>query len=93
MVKQVLFHETDKGSRMPRVDTQILIQVESAHPGEVDLPRLVHPDQLFIHPDGRVSGRQAQHGIGLGLDYLSDDLRRQTIPLFSGTGYVQLHLN
>ena len=73
MVEQMLVHEGPVALGIVAGQAVVLVQVERYHPGKGQAFLLVHADQLRIHPHGRTSRSQAQHGhLSLGIAVADD---------------------
>ena len=77
VLEKMLVHEVVVALRVIHGQAHVLIEVERRDPGEIDLLRLVQPHQLLVQAERGGSGRHAEHGIGLGVEHLDDDLRRR----------------
>ena len=74
MVEQVVPHEIGVALVVVPVQAHILVQVDGADLGEVQLARLTAADQLLIGPHGAGAGGQAQDAAGLEDDLGGDDI-------------------
>ena len=73
MVKQMVMHEIGVALIVVGSQANILIQIDTADGGEIQLPRLVTLHQILVCPLGAAAGSQAQNTIWLGLDQISNN--------------------
>ena len=74
MVEQVVPHEIGVALVVVPVQAHILVQVDGADLGEVQLARLTAADQLLIGPHRAGAGGQPQNAAGLEDDLGGDDI-------------------
>lgn len=74
VVKQVVAHKIGVALVVVGGQTGILVQVNRAHGGEVQVTGLVPLNELLIGADGGGAGSQAQNTVGLELDLSGDDV-------------------
>ena len=74
LLEEVLVHEVVVALEMILRQAHVLVEIEGGYLGEVEPLVLVHADQLFVEAQRRGSGRQPQHGVGLGIEHLGHEL-------------------
>ena len=74
VVKKVFLHEAAIALLMIRRKPLVFVQIERAHAGKVDPPRLVAGNELTVERKGCGTGRQSQHAGGFGVDLQFKDI-------------------
>ena len=76
VIEEIGAHEVDVALVVGRAQTNILVKIHGANLGEVQIALFIPLDQLLISADGRASGSQAQHAVGLQDDLSGNNIGR-----------------
>ena len=82
MVKQVGVHKIAVALVVGAGQAAILVQVDGAHLGEVQLALAVHADEVAVNGHRRAARGKAQLGVGFVLDEAAEHIRHHGAAFF-----------